>query len=280
MHEVPYARDRELQMHITRHHRFSRRRVRAGNGPCVRARLQFLACAHRKQEIHFGPVTALQHFLLENLVRVGCREIAEHVQPDQDAVHRAPGSRLIPQQGEFERQPAAVPREVGIDAARVRIEPRAILCRHGHIRIFGNPPQPQPPRFPVRQQRRRAHDLREIARGQPSQSVHLPHALLRRHIALREKQIVLIGCGDVRFAQAIERDRDLLRHACADRSSAVHSCVAPVKASLVPSGETAMLPPLTSRPLAGCGRRSLLPLLRPSGRGRSGRRRSGRRPGN
>ena len=53
--------------------------------------------------------------------------------------------------------------------------------------------------------------------AEPAQRVHLPHAFLRGEIALREQEIVLIGCGDVRFAQPVKRNRDLLRDGGRDR---------------------------------------------------------------
>ena len=132
------------------------------------------------------------------------------MQPNQDAVHHAPRLGIVTQHCELEWKPAAVRIDICVDAARVRRERCAILCRERDVSLLSDAPHPQPPHLLVGLERRRAYDLGQIPAAQPPQRVHLPHAFLRRKIPLREQQVVLIGRVDVRLPYGAKRNRNLI----------------------------------------------------------------------
>ena len=93
----------------------------------------------------------------------------------------------------------AVRRE-SVDAARIRCHRSAVLGGHGGVVVLGDAPHPQTPHFLVRFQYRWAHHLRQVATSQTPQALHLPQALRRSEVSLREQKIVIVGGVDVRFA--------------------------------------------------------------------------------
>src|SRR5580658_2999355 len=50
---------------------------------------------------------------------------------------------------------------------------------------------------------RRTENFREFASGIAAQHIHLPKTVLSRNVALREEQIILAGCFDVRNAMTV-----------------------------------------------------------------------------
>jgi len=72
------------------------------------ARWKLVSGPDWEKKIHFGSITARQHFLLSDLVRIRGCEVTEHLQANQDAVDDAPRPGIEAEDSELERQPVAM----------------------------------------------------------------------------------------------------------------------------------------------------------------------------
>ena len=88
-------------------------------------------------------------------------------------------------------------RDVEIHAARIGFERCAIFRRQIRIDTMRRVAKLQHALRLVVAKQRRAHDLGEFAIRAAAICVHLPQAILRGHVALRDKHVFLRGCVDV-----------------------------------------------------------------------------------
>ena len=90
-----------------------------------------------------------------------------------------------------------------IDAAGVGGEGGAVRRGQRRVGVFGDAAHAQPARFAVGLQRRGPTTSARSA-GEAAQGVHLPQAVLRGDVALREEGVLLAAGADVRLAQSVE----------------------------------------------------------------------------
>ncbi len=206
MHQVPRRRNRKLEMRIVSQDRFSGGRASSRNHPRIRSRLRLGAGARREKKLHFSAVAALDHVGLDQLGAPRRGERAVHLESNQNRVAHLPGTRVVVEQLELERQPSAMRVHKEIDAARVGCEQRAIAGRQRAFLLLRDAPQPEPARVFVLRDQRFSEHLRQHPRRQPPHCIQLPQAVLRGHVAL-EKDGVLPGSRrDVRHSPYIARD--------------------------------------------------------------------------
>ncbi len=129
-----------------------------------------------------------------------------HSQADRDRVRAAPGLRAIAEQPELRRQRGLMLRDEKIHAARVIVKASAVGGGQVGVDAPGRIPDLQNPLRPVVLELRGAEDLRQLAIGVAAKEVHLPEPVLRRHVALRHKEIVLSRRVDVRHAVRVAAD--------------------------------------------------------------------------
>ena len=182
----PDSGQRILHVHVVREQRLPRGGVAPGKGPRVGAGLGLGAGANRPQVLDLSGIAIGQHVALGDFFPPRGGEVAEHVEADQQAVHRAPGARLVAEQREFERKAAKVGRNVEIHAARIGGERSAVGRRQRDVSLLGDSPEPEPPRLAVAFEQRRAEDLRQVAGGESAQPVHLKQPVLGGDVSLRE----------------------------------------------------------------------------------------------
>src|SRR6266704_1296982 len=104
-----------------------------------------------------------------------------------------------------------------VDAARIGGHRGAIGGGHGALGVFGKMAEADPARLAVRFERNSSDHLGQFSRSQPAQAVHLPQAVLRGGVPLREERILERCGGDVRRAQAVAGDGYVMIHKCLDR---------------------------------------------------------------
>ena len=176
--------------------------------PGIRARLPFAAAARGEKHAHLRRVARRQQVAPRRVHLPGSGQRAEHVQPGENGIDGRPRARLVAEQGELERQAVSVAIDVEVDAARVGRERSAVAGRRRPVALLGQPPHAEAARLAVWLDARRPDDFGQVAGRHPAQAVHLPHAILRGGVALREQRVLQRACGDVRHAQFISRDGD------------------------------------------------------------------------
>ena len=112
------------------------------------------------------------------------------------------------QQMKFKWQPVAMAVDERIDAACVRLELAPLIRRKGCCGTVGRCAQLQITLHLVVQDESGAEDLGELSGRMTAQRVHLPQAILRGDVALREEQILHGGGVNGRNALRIARDGD------------------------------------------------------------------------
>ncbi len=129
-----------------------------------------------------------------------------HEAAPQQAVGRAPGLGLEPQQQEFRRQRKAVPLKERIDAGRIGVERGAQIGRGRLILRVCLLRQPQQAHQLVGLQRREAEQLGQPAGAEAAHQLHLEQAILGVHEAEREIGIELGLGGDGDDARTVAAD--------------------------------------------------------------------------
>ena len=131
-----------------------------------------------------------------------------HGERDQERVLDGPGAGLVAEHTEFERERVAVGLDVGVHAAGVGIELRAIAGGEGAGQALGGEAQLEDALLAVEAQEVPAQDLGEFAGGEAAGGVHLPQAVLSGDVALGEEQVGKGSRGDVGDAVGVADDRD------------------------------------------------------------------------
>ena len=132
---------------------------------------------------------------LRLLLEVRAQVPGHHLEPGQ-RVDGGPRLRFVVQalqveQGVLQRQvPRTAVGQVGVHAARVRVEVAPARRRQQRKLRFGDPPPAQRPDVGVGLDLRRAIELREPSRGEVPPEVHLVEAVLRVHEALGGEQVL------------------------------------------------------------------------------------------
>ena len=132
-------------------------------------------------------------------------EILHHLVRDDDGILGLPRLRPVLQDVELNRKPIFMSLDERIHSTRVSIKIRTIP-RTRHLQRFpGRRPQSQDALLAVDLERVLAKNLREFSGSEAPHHIHLPQPVLRRHVALSEKQIFQRGGLDRRHAVAIPR---------------------------------------------------------------------------
>ena len=193
-------------MHVVRELRLAGSRAAAGESPRVRSGRGRAQSSLIEQVAHFRGLARGQQPPQGQLVAPGGGQIAIHVEAEQQRVHHAPGTRLITEQGEFQRKPAQVSGKEGVDAAGVGRHGGAVGRRQGDVSLFGDAPHAQLARIAVGFERRRADDVCQVSGRKPPQRIHLKQAVLRRHIAFDEERVFEARSANVRHSARVEGD--------------------------------------------------------------------------
>ena len=135
-------------------------------------------------------------------------EVLRHDERDQQRITRRPGRGSVVQQMELDRQRVAVSGDEGIHAAGVGVELMALVVGQDRKGSVCGGAQLQVALQAVMFDERRTEDLGKLTGGVAAECVHLEEAVLRRHEALREEQIVEVGSVERGHTVAIARDGD------------------------------------------------------------------------
>ena len=131
-----------------------------------------------------------------------------HHHDDRQRIHAGPWLRAIHQQTKLRRKRILVLRDEEIHSARVIIQSCAIVCVQVGVHALCRPAKLQRPLRLVMPHQPGAEDLCQVAIRVAPECVHLPQAVLRGHVALREKQVVLRGSFNVRHAVRVALHSD------------------------------------------------------------------------
>jgi hypothetical protein len=235
----PNAGHGDRQMRIVGKERFAGVRFRSIHHPVVASttdangRQKFLRRAklfeHRIGNVaeHFGGHNGWVHrriivFQFRRLVRAEfadeCRaqqfhieiggQAPAHILGKDERVQGLPRFGGVSQNGELERQTIFVLRDERIHTARVRFQNMARLIAQMAQIIFGGARQADRAQQTIGVERDRTKDFCEFAMRQPAIQLHLPQAILRVNVPLRENEIVLILRVKVRHAPFIAQHLD------------------------------------------------------------------------
>ena len=140
-------------------------------------------------------------------VPVGVEHVHHH-HADADGVGAGPRLRLVVEKMKLGRQRILVLRDEEIYAARIGFVAGAVFRRQvGVDAMRGIAKLKHALRLVVPKQRG-AHDLGQFAVGVAAKGVHLPQAILRGDVALRDEHVLLRGSVDVGNAMLIAANRD------------------------------------------------------------------------
>jgi len=117
-------------------------------------------------------------------------EVLKHDEADEEAVARGPGSGLIAEEAELEREVSALEVDGGVDAGGVALEEVELIGGEGRDGAVGGVADEEGALEAVVSEEAGAEDLGESARGMATEGVHLPEAVLCGDEALGEEEIV------------------------------------------------------------------------------------------
>jgi hypothetical protein len=135
-------------------------------------------------------------------------EVLEHDEADEEAVAGYPGSRLVAEEAELEREVGALEGDGGVDAGGVTLEEVKLVGREDGGGAVGGNAQGEGALEAVVGEERGAEDFGEAAGGVAAEGVHLPEAVLCGDEALSEDEVVERGGTDVRDAVVVAPDGD------------------------------------------------------------------------
>jgi len=134
-------------------------------------------------------------------------EVLKEGELDQDGVARGPRGGLVGEQPELDRQVGALGGDGGVHAARVDLQPVALIGGQDGDGAVGGGAQLEDALQAVVLQHGAAKDGGELARCVAAQQIHLPKAVLGGDVALREDQVVHRVGVDVRHAASVAGHR-------------------------------------------------------------------------
>ncbi len=126
------------------------------------------------------------------------------METEQQAIHHAPGARLITEQGELNRKIVEMRGDEVVHAARIRRKRRAVGIGKRDVGVFRDPAHTQLARVAVAFHQRGAQNFSQRAAREAPQGVHLKKPVLCGDVPLQEKCVFLIGGANVRFAMRVE----------------------------------------------------------------------------
>ncbi len=209
VHQVPGRGNGELQMRVIREDRLAAGGARSGHGPGIRTRLRVVSGADWKQEIDLAALAGLEHLFLEQLAPPTIGQGAIHLETGQQAIAGGPGTRIVAQQRELQRQSVAMGVDEVIHAARKGCQDGSLLGHEGSFLRLCDAAQVHAAGFAIRLERGLAYDLRQFSGRAAAQSVHLPQPILGHRVALQENRVFPRSGLNVRDALGIARDAGL-----------------------------------------------------------------------
>jgi hypothetical protein len=135
-------------------------------------------------------------------------EVLEHDEADEEGVAGCPGSRLITEEAELEREMRALDGDGGVDTGGVALDEVELVGREGGGGAVGGDAEGEGSLEAVVGEERGAEDLGEGAGGVAAEGVHLPEAVLCGDEALGEDEVVERSGTEVRDAVSIALDGD------------------------------------------------------------------------
>ena len=144
----------------------------------------------------------------EDLVFPETGEFLVEVGGNEEGVASGPGTRLIAEDEKFHGKEIGVLIDVGVDAASVGFQHGATVSRHGGDGNVGGLGEAQGTAFHVVIDGDVAEYLGEITGRRAAKEIHLPEAVLRDDVALRDEEIVERLRANVGDAEGIAFDGD------------------------------------------------------------------------
>lgn len=138
----------------------------------------------------------------------GSAEHFRHVRGHGDGIDFAPRSRPVTQDDKLDGKAVLVSEDERVHTARVGCEHALRIGVELQHRPFAHLPQAQRAVFHIGPERPLAENLSEFSLRQPAAQIHLPQAVLRGHITLREEEVVDRLRADVRNATRIAQNLD------------------------------------------------------------------------
>jgi hypothetical protein len=135
-------------------------------------------------------------------------EVLKHDEADEEAVARCPGTGLIAEETELEREMGALEVDGCVDAGRVTLEEVELIGGESSEGAVGGGADEEGALEAVVSEETGAKDFGEGAGGVASEGVHLPEAVLRGDEALGEDEVIERGGADVGNAVGVALDGD------------------------------------------------------------------------
>ena len=135
-------------------------------------------------------------------------EHVDHHHADADGIDSGPRLRLVVQEAKLGWKGILVLSDVEVHAARAGAETRTLIGRQIRVDALRGVAELEHALCFIVAQQRGAEDFGEFSVGAAAIGVHLPEAVLRSHVALRDKQILLRSGVDVRDPVLVSTNAD------------------------------------------------------------------------